>query len=286
MTALTRGKTTQKLGTAPLPNFLEGTVLTNVKIFSGALVAVTLAGYLCPAGNASAYRIVGMYDGDSTVDTTGISSGTVTIAVRQCVVKCANSSSTDAITAADIGGMAWAVDDQTVARTSSNGARLAAGRIAQVDSDGVFVEVGVHHTNPGTVDIMLVAAGDLSALGNTFVGIDSTGKAAAASAAGQDCAGVVLNAPAAGAIAIVRVAGIAGVIASTTINPGVRVATTSSGTSKAAVAATTDTTAGSGNTARPVNGSYVMGVALTAGASSTLHQILVQPLGAIPTGAA
>ncbi|MCW3835977.1 hypothetical protein ACFQ1E_07990 [Sphingomonas canadensis] len=66
--------------------------------------------------------------------------GGATIDIGTDPVKFANSSSTDEITVADIGFECFAVDDQTVARTSSNGTRPVAGTVVAIDTDGgVFV---------------------------------------------------------------------------------------------------------------------------------------------------
>ena len=52
----------------------------------------------------------------------------------------ANSAATDAITLADIGKDCFIVDDQTVAKTDGSGTRSRAGRVFDVDADGVWVE--------------------------------------------------------------------------------------------------------------------------------------------------
>ena len=52
----------------------------------------------------------------------------------------ANSSSADAITLADIGSDCFIVDDQTVAKTSATNTRSVAGKVFDVDADGVWVD--------------------------------------------------------------------------------------------------------------------------------------------------
>ena len=49
---------------------------------------------------------------------------------------------TDLIAKADIGAICYVVDNQTVAKTDNSTARKAAGKIIDVDADGVWVEVG------------------------------------------------------------------------------------------------------------------------------------------------
>ena len=51
-----------------------------------------------------------------------------------------NSTSTDAITLADVGSDCYIVDDQTVAKTNGSGTRSRAGRVFDVDSEGVWVD--------------------------------------------------------------------------------------------------------------------------------------------------
>lgn len=48
----------------------------------------------------------------------------------------------DAVTAADIGKDCYIVDDQTVAKTSGTNTRSIAGKVIEVEADGVFVRVG------------------------------------------------------------------------------------------------------------------------------------------------
>ena len=48
----------------------------------------------------------------------------------------------DAVTAADIQKDCYIVDDQTVAKTSGTNTRSVAGKVIEVEADGVFVRVG------------------------------------------------------------------------------------------------------------------------------------------------
>lgn len=48
----------------------------------------------------------------------------------------------DAVTAADIQKDCYIVDDQTVAKTSGSNTRSIAGKVIEVEADGVFVRVG------------------------------------------------------------------------------------------------------------------------------------------------
>lgn len=285
MTALSAPRVaTSQLGTLPMASYLEVPLQTGVTLYPGAMVGLDSSGYGI-AGSTSALRIVGVYLDGTTVTTTG-SAGATTVRVRQGAFKLANSSSTDAITIADVGRPCYLVDDQTVARTSSRGARPFAGIVAQVETDGVYVEITGQSADPTAVDVLIPASADLSTKQYYLVDLDSAAKVAVASAAGQRCVGVLQNTPSGdGAISIVRVAGISNVIASTTVAVGSTIATTSAGKSKVAVASTVAGGAGDPSNDALV-GSYALGVALTVGATDTAHRVLLQPIGAIPTTAA
>lgn len=109
-------------------------------IFSGALVVMDGA-VAAPARTAVGLRTVGV--AVDRVDNTGSADGARTVEVERDAVFCfANSASTDALTRADINSVAYIVDDQTVAKTSGGNTRSAAGRVVDVDADGVWVYVG------------------------------------------------------------------------------------------------------------------------------------------------
>ena len=75
--------------------------------------------------------------------TGGVADGDTMVRVREAQYPFKNSTSGDLITAADIGKVAYLVDNQTVAKTSATSTRCIAGRITGVDTDGiVWVKVG------------------------------------------------------------------------------------------------------------------------------------------------
>lgn len=119
-------------------------VKANAAIYQGGLVAM-LAGVAIAARAATtraeldAMRIDGIAEAGVTG---GASDGLVKVPTTDGVFLFANSASTDAITLADIGNPAFAVDDQTVAKTVGGGARPIAGKIIDVETLGVWVEVG------------------------------------------------------------------------------------------------------------------------------------------------
>lgn len=106
-------------------------------IYAGALVTLLTAdGTAVPAGTAAAGVAVGVARATVTGD------GVVTVDVEPGCFRFDNSTTTDEITAADIGNTCYIVDDSTVAKTDNSAARKAAGIIADVDDDGVWVIVG------------------------------------------------------------------------------------------------------------------------------------------------
>jgi hypothetical protein len=113
-------------------------VLNAVTIFAGAIVMRTVAGYATKG--QTALGLIGVGVAQEQVINAG-SAGDKLIKVKGGVFRFKNSSSGDAITIADIGKVAYAVDDETVAKTNglTNGlpTRSPAGIIVDVDSNGV-----------------------------------------------------------------------------------------------------------------------------------------------------
>lgn len=110
------------------------------KVFAGALVCRNAAGYAVKG--TAARGLVGMGRAEAQVDNTGGSNGDVRVRVREGVFRFGNSADGDLITVADIGRVAWVVDDETVAKTSGAATRSPAGIIVDVDTLGVHVLMG------------------------------------------------------------------------------------------------------------------------------------------------
>lgn len=112
-------------------------VAAATKIYAGALVALDAAGDAVPGSAATTLTAVGR--ADEQVDNTG-AAGDKVIAVRKGVFRFVNSG-TDPITRAEIGADAYIVDDETVAATDGTGTLSVAGKIVDLDADGVWVEI-------------------------------------------------------------------------------------------------------------------------------------------------
>lgn len=143
MTALAGNRNTPELAIIA-GGFVEREidVAASVKLYAGALVCVTAAGYATPG--ATATTLIAMGRCEELADNSAGVAGAIKARVKPGVFKFANSSAADQIAADDIGKDAYVVDDQTVALTDGTSTRSKAGKIVGVDTDGgVFVAVGL-----------------------------------------------------------------------------------------------------------------------------------------------
>ncbi|MFC0686406.1 hypothetical protein [Novosphingobium clariflavum] len=108
--------------------------------FAGGLACLNAAGFSTPGAVATTLVADGIYK--STVDNTGGADGDQRVEIEKGTFPFANSTSTDAITRAEIGDPCYIVDDQTVAKTNGTNTRSAAGTVVDVDAAGVWVKVG------------------------------------------------------------------------------------------------------------------------------------------------
>lgn len=292
MTALTRNTSRKhQLAVALLSPLFAMPVLAATTIYAGAKVALTPAGYLTNASADASLRVVGVWNGSEAVDNSAGASGALTCVPTRGAFYFANSGTTDAITDADLGRPCYVVDNNTVARTSAYGARPVAGKVVGVDSLGVLVEVGMGVTGVEE-DLLVLANADLSS--SQYLGIDlanasGVAKAVVVSAAGQRCVGFLQNAPASGAVAIVRTIApprFSKAVSGGSVTAADSIAMTSAGKVKTAVKGRTDTS-DAGAAVDALLGSNVCGIALVSGASDNDSiTVLLLPQGAIPTTAA
>lgn len=179
MTALSLERLTPFAGSHPA----RGTypIKANVRIFKGAMVGLDSAGRAMPANTIAngCLRIVGKasatYD-NRTGSTLGGAAGAVDVEVEFGVFQFANSSSTDAIAAADVGKVVYAVDDQTVALTSNTDLRPVAGIVTEVVSSKPYVYMGPHVSSESAVGFVPIPL-------NSFVDADGDPLAKFSSAA-------------------------------------------------------------------------------------------------------
>lgn len=288
MTALSAARNTMKYNDGPAPDIISVPVAASTRIYQGGLVGLDANGRAVSGTSVATARVIGRAIEDA--DNSSGSAGAINVRVEQGVFWYANSSSTDAITAADVGRYCWAVDDATVARSSSNGARNRAGVVIRVDStDGVAVWVGAPGELGPTQDIEILAGEDLSSYQYSGVKVNSSGQVVKAGA-GEFAIGIVQNAPANGAMAIVRVYGISVMKADGTgVTRGDKVSCAANGLGRATAAAASGTavvdTSDAGAATDPVKGAAVLGIALTTAAASANFNVLLTHSGAVATTA-
>jgi hypothetical protein len=140
--ALTKGKKVLELnGETVLPKIFDLGVKAAAVILSGAIVCTDSTGYAVKGSETTGLSVRGV--AQESKDNTDGSSGDLKVRTLAGVFKVKNSSSGDALAITDVGRVCYLVDDETVAKTSNSGARSPAGLVIQVDSDGVWVLLGV-----------------------------------------------------------------------------------------------------------------------------------------------
>lgn len=133
MPALTSDrKTARRLGRAHMYPVSAGIV-----IFGGGMAAINTLGFAVPASAIATLKVVGICQ----EQVTGASpNGASSVTVFRDAAYLANSTAGDLITLADVGASCFAADDQTVAKTNGSSTRPVAGKIINVDANGVLVE--------------------------------------------------------------------------------------------------------------------------------------------------
>lgn len=131
---------TDRLGDSTLPPLLKVKIAASAVCYQGGM-AMLDGGYAKPAATAVGKLIIGRFE--RTYNNSGGSAGAITGEVRRGVFKYNNSESGDLITQAQVGTICYAVDDQTVAKTSASATRSVAGVVIQVETDGVYVQQGL-----------------------------------------------------------------------------------------------------------------------------------------------
>lgn len=113
-------------------------VAATAKIYAGAIVMLNATGYAVPGATATGQVCAGR--AEARVDNSSGADGALAIEVRSGVFKFANNGD---LTIAEVGDTCYIVDDQTVAKTDGTGTRSAAGKVVGVDTDGVWVRMGL-----------------------------------------------------------------------------------------------------------------------------------------------
>lgn len=119
---------------------LDFPVKASTHCYQGGL-AVLNAGYAAPGTAATGLVAVGRFEADA--DNSAGAAGAIKARVMPGIFKFANSAAGDLIAQANVGADCYIVDDQTVALTNGTNTRSRAGIIVAVDSDGVWVQIGL-----------------------------------------------------------------------------------------------------------------------------------------------
>lgn len=278
MTALAADRILRRSGSSAVSMKLKSLpVAASTTIYGGSLVAINHSGYLVPASADPLLFVVGV--ALAAADNSAGAAGAISCAIERGVFSLNNSSSTSALTDADIGRVCYAADDNTVARITAIGTLPPVGKVMGLDGSDVLVEVGLLSQSENVHDLLIVAGADLSTTGQTrFVALNSSGAVVLAATAGQAALGVLLNAPASGAVAIVRRRGTVRMLAEEAITEGVNIAVAvTTGRAKIATASSANTGTG------VITGSFVMGQALEeSSGAGDLFLVDIHPIGAVP----
>jgi hypothetical protein len=281
MTALAADRILRRSGSSAVSMKLKSLpVAAATTIYGGSIVALNQSGYVVPASADPTLFVVGV--AVSAANNAAGAAGAISCVIERGVFSFNNSSSTSALTDADVGRTCYAADDSTVARITAIGTLPPVGKVMGLDGSDVLVEVGLLSQSENAHDLLIVTGVDLSSVGQyRFVSLNSSGAVVLASTAGMVAIGVLLNAPASGAVAIVRRRGLVRMLAEEAITENVSIAVSTSGRAKIAAATTCDASGASATAA--LTGSFIMGTALEeASGAADMFLVDVHPSGIRP----
>lgn len=135
MVALAASRNTRKRN---VPTRRTLPMAASAKGYAGGMACRDASGNLVAGAVSTTLKCLGIFIGD--VDNTGGAAGAVSGTVERGTFQFANSASGDLIAKADIGNDCYIVDDQTVAKTNGTSTRSIAGKVYDVDAEGVWVE--------------------------------------------------------------------------------------------------------------------------------------------------
>lgn len=108
-------------------------------IYAGSIVCVSTASNLATKG-ATATTLKAVGRAEDRADNLAGAAGAIRVKVRRGCFRYANSAAGDQVVLGDVGSDCFVVDDQTVAKTNGSNTRSVAGKVRDVDADGVWVE--------------------------------------------------------------------------------------------------------------------------------------------------
>ena len=117
----------------------EFPVAASTLIYAGSLVCINASSLATKGAVATTLKCVGV--AQERADNSAGAASAIRVKVRRGCFRFANSSAGDLIALADVGADCYIVDDQTVAKTNGGSTRSVAGKIRDVDADGVWVQI-------------------------------------------------------------------------------------------------------------------------------------------------
>lgn len=117
----------------------EFPVAASTLIYAGSLVCINASSLATKGAVATTLKAVGI--ATERADNSAGAAGAIRVKVRRGCFRFANSGAGDMIALADVGADCYIVDDQTVAKTNGGSTRSVAGKIRDVDADGVWVQI-------------------------------------------------------------------------------------------------------------------------------------------------
>ena len=135
MPALTAGRQTARRS----GDLLTLPVAASKICYGGGLACRDASGNATPGATATTLKALGAFR-ETVYNATG-SAGAVNVEIEKGIFRFANSAAGDLIARADIGNDCYIVDDQTVAATHGTNTRSVAGKIFDVDAQGVWVDL-------------------------------------------------------------------------------------------------------------------------------------------------
>jgi hypothetical protein len=271
--ALTNLRNTPETGGGVFPEYLSYPIAAAVTCHQGGIVELSALGLAQPAGTAGTPQpVVGVcIDPEGQDVSTGASS--LQVKVAQGVFQFNVGTGIDALTQANVGGLVYAINDNTIGASSGNGLRAAAGTLVFIDSAGLaWCQVcnAIGQPDVGSVSAL---TGGATVAANTFVTINASGQVVSPGTGGF-CIGVLKNAVTAGSLALVQTGGIATVTTGGAITAGNILGSTNAGLAKVAVLFGTNGTIAN-------SGSAVCGIALTTIGGAGSIQCLISAAGGI-----
>lgn len=110
-------------------------------IYAGSIVCISTATNLATKGiTATTLKAVGR--ALDRADNSAGAASAINVDCESGIFRFANSSAGDLIVLGDVGSDCFIVDDQTVAKTNGSSMRSRAGKVINVDAQGVFVQIG------------------------------------------------------------------------------------------------------------------------------------------------